>query len=164
MKISSANRLLVGARLLWLVLTLAVAPRAAAQVLYGSILGSVLDASNAPVPGAEVLLAHLATGEERKSVTNPSGEYSFPSLAAGTYNVTITKVGFQTFPATGLEVGVDQIARLNAKLQVGSVKQSVQVSAQSAQLQSDSAELRDEVPEKSLEDLPAPANRSFENL
>ena len=133
-------------------------------MLYGSIVGSVLDSSEAPVPGAEVVLANIATGEERKSATNASGEYSFPSLAAGTYNVTITKVGFQTFSATGLEVGVDQIARMNARLQIGSVQQSVQVSAQSAQLQSDSAELRDEVPEKSLEDLPAPANRSFENL
>ncbi len=135
-----------------------------AQVLYGSIVGSVVDSSNSPVPGAEVASLETATGQARKASTNASGEYSFPALAAGTYNVTITRNGFQTFAATGLQVGVDQIARLNATLQLGSLSQSVQVSAQTAQLQSDSAEVRDEVSEQSLENLPAPANRSFENL
>ena len=149
------------------VLTLAVsasAPQAAAQVLYGSIVGSVSDASSAAVSGAEVTLTNKATGQSRKTTTNSAGEYSFPALSAGTYNVTVTMSGFQNFAENGVEVGTDQIARVNAVLRVGSVNQSVEVSASAAELQSDSAEVRSEVGKEMLENVPAPANRNFENL
>ena len=143
---------------------LAGAHEAAAQVLYGSIVGSVTDSGNAAIAGAEVALANPATGQSRKTTANQAGEYSFPALSAGTYNVTITMGGFQTFSVNGVIVGVDQIARVNATLQVGAVKQSVEISAQAAQLQSDSAEMRYEISTETLDNTPAPANRNFENL
>jgi hypothetical protein len=138
--------------------------RIGAQVLYGSIVGSVTDASSSAVVGAEVNLTGAATGQSRKSKTNAAGEYSFPALTAGTYHVTVSMSGFQTFSENGVSVGTDQIVRVNATLRVGSVNQSVEVSATAAELQSDSAELRDEVSKDTLENIPAPANRNFENL
>jgi hypothetical protein len=124
----------------------------------------VTDASSAAVAGAEVTLSNAETGQTRKTSTNQAGAYSFPALSAGTYSVSIAMSGFQTFTGTGVAVGTDQIARVDATLQVGSVNQSVEVSAQAAQLQSDSATIRDEVPKEIFENVPAPANRNFENL
>lgn len=158
--VRTSRRIACGLALLFI----GMAPHAAAQVLYGSIIGSVTDSSNAAVAGAEVTLANTETGQSRKATTNQAGAYSFPTLSAGTYNVTIAMSGFQTFSASGIVVGTDQIARVNATLQVGGVYQSVEVSAQAAQLQSDSAELRDEVSKDTFENVPIPANRNFENL
>jgi hypothetical protein len=147
-----------------LVLLLLTALPSNAQVLYGSIVGSVTDPGSAAIAGAEVTLANPTNGQSRRTTSNQSGEYSFPALSAGTYHVTITHPGFQTFSARDIAVGTDQVARLNATLQVGSINQSIEVSAQSAQLQADSAEIRDEVNKETLENVPAPANRSFENM
>ncbi len=147
-----------------LLLQAVAAPSAHAQVLYGTLVGSVSDSTKSPIPGAEAILTSATTGQSRRVSTNESGEYNFPALAQGTYNITIAKEGFQTYSVTGIEVGIDQIARLNATLNIGKVSERVEVSALAAQLQSDSSEVRDELTVKTLEDMPAPANRNFENL
>src|SRR5215831_14420935 len=97
--------------LLAAVCMVSVSPRAAAQVLYGSIVGDVTDSSSAPVPGAAVKITNTQTGESRSSITNDSGGYSFPTVPSGTYDVTVTKDGFQTFSARRLSVTVDNVAR-----------------------------------------------------
>ena len=66
-----------------------------AQVLYGSIAGTVRDSSAAPVPGAAVRVTNTSTNQSRDSLTNGSGDFSFPSLEAGPYDVTVSKEGFQ---------------------------------------------------------------------
>ncbi len=65
------------------------APHAAAQVLYGSIVGSVSDASSAAIAGAEVTLTNKETGQSRKTATKHASEYGFPALSAGSYNITV---------------------------------------------------------------------------
>ncbi len=70
-------------------------PRATAQVLFGSIAGSVRDSTNAPVPGAAIRITNVATNQSRESASNDSGEFSFASLEAGAYNLTVKKEGFQ---------------------------------------------------------------------
>src|SRR5579871_5348429 len=66
------------------------------QILYGSLLGNVTDASGSAVPGAAVRITQTETGEARESRTNDTGVYSFPAIPAGTYSVEIRKDGFQT--------------------------------------------------------------------
>ncbi len=140
------------------------APAARAQVLYGSITGNVSDASGAPVPGASVKATNSETGQSRQTETNDSGSYTFPSLNAGPYAVTIVKEGFQTFSARRVDVAIDRVARVDARLTVGAVSETVSVSAQAAQLQTDSAEVRNEVTHEVLENVPVPVNRDFESL
>src|SRR6267142_497516 len=87
-----------------------------AQVLTGTIVGQVVD----------------------ESVTNTAGDYSFPSLPGGVYDVVISKNGFTTFSARGIPVTVGQVARVaDAALRVGQITETVSVSAQSAVLQTD---------------------------
>src|SRR5687767_2613566 len=70
---------------------------AAAQVLYGSIVGQVADTSGAVVPGATVRVTNRETNQTRQTTANDAGGFSFPTLPGGMYDVQVTKDGFQTF-------------------------------------------------------------------
>src|SRR6266567_797732 len=140
-----------------------VAP-AQAQVLNGSIYGQVTDASSAVAPGATVRLTHRETNQQRVTATNVSGGYSFPTLPGGTYDIVISKEGFQTFTVQSVAVAVGQVARVDAVLRVGAVSETISVTGESAILQTDRAEVRAEVTSKQLENLPTPLGRSYENL
>jgi len=135
-----------------------------AQVLYGSLIGNVTDPSSAAVPGASVRITHMETNESRRAQTNDSGIYSFPSIPAGTYIIEIRKTGFH--PTTRKEIAVinNTVVRVDAVLQVGAVTETVQVSAEAATLQTDSADVRAEITSKTLEDVPLPPGRNFQNM
>ncbi|HEV8146914.1 MAG TPA: TonB-dependent receptor [Bryobacteraceae bacterium] len=135
-----------------------------AQVLYGSIVGQVADSSNAIVPGATVRLTNNETGQTRLATTNASGEYTFQTLPGGTYDITVTKDGFQTFSAKGVSLAAGQVARMDATLRLGAVTETISVNAEAAALQTDRAEVRSEVTAKQLENLPTPLGRNYENL
>src|SRR5450432_4560392 len=81
-------------------------PRAHAQVLYGSIIGDVTDESNAAIPNATVKLTHSQTGQVRTATSNDGGGFSFPTIPGGTYEVTVSKEGFQAFTGRSINVGV----------------------------------------------------------
>src|SRR6186997_343182 len=88
---------------LFVSLVLVSAP-VAAQVLYGSLVGTVTDESNLAVPGATVTITHVETNQARETTSNETGNYSFPNVAAGTYRVEVTLPGFQTFRAQDIAV------------------------------------------------------------
>jgi hypothetical protein len=134
------------------------------QVLYGSLVGNVIDASDAPVPGAAVRITHVETNETRQGLTNSEGTYSFPTIPAGVYEVNITKEGFQVFVRRNVSVTINSVVRVDAALQIGSQTQSVQVDTQAAPLQTDRAEVRSEITNNLLENLPVPPGRNYEQL
>src|SRR5262245_8647000 len=70
---------------------------ARAQVLYGSIVGTVVDPSGAAVPNADVNITNTQTGQSRSDKTNPDGRYLFGNVLPGIYNVKISAAGFRTF-------------------------------------------------------------------
>ena len=75
-----------------------------AQALYGSIVGTVTDSTDAAVPGATVTVVHTQTNQARTAITTGNGVYSFPALPSGTYTVSISLSGFQ--PVTRRNVAV----------------------------------------------------------
>ena len=77
---------------------------ASAQVLYGSIVGQVADASGAPTPGATVTITNRDTGLTRTAVTSETGAYSFTNVQAGHYDVKVTLQGFKECPKTDVPV------------------------------------------------------------
>jgi outer membrane receptor protein involved in Fe transport len=81
-------------------------PPASAQSINGGIVGQVTDEQGAAVPGATVTVKNVNTGATREAVTNEEGLYRFSALPIGTYSVTVTKTGFGTSVATGVEVNV----------------------------------------------------------
>ena len=135
-----------------------------AQVIFGSIVGNITDPSGAPVPGAQVKIVEQNTGITRSTVSTGAGVYSFPDLPAGSYSIRVTKEGFSSVDVSNVAVTVDQVARVDAPLKVGDVTQTVQVSGQAAVLQTDSAEVQTVINSHTLEDVPVPVNRNYENL
>jgi hypothetical protein len=110
-----------------LVLVLLAAVNLLAQTFRGTILGTATDASGAVVSGAKVTVKNVATGLERTTETSADGSYALPELPIGTYNVTVTLTGFQTFVTTGVTVDVSTERRVNAALKPGQVATRVEV-------------------------------------
>src|SRR5438046_412441 len=86
---------------------------AAAAQTFGEITGEVRDSSGAVVAGAAVTVTHLATNAARASSSNGSGIYSFPALQPGAYTIKVEKPGFRTVVQSGVELQVQQSARLD---------------------------------------------------
>jgi Carboxypeptidase regulatory-like domain/TonB-dependent Receptor Plug Domain len=114
---------------IFLVFVLLAAVNLSAQTFRGTILGTVTDPSGAVVSGAKVMVKNTGTGLERATETSGDGSYSLPELPIGTYNVTITQSGFQTFVATGVTVDVATERRVDASLKTGEITTKVEVSA-----------------------------------
>src|SRR5579864_7232161 len=100
-----------------------------AQTFRGTILGTVSDPTGAVIADAKVTVKNAATGLERSTETSADGSYSLPELPIGTYNVTVTQSGFQTFVATGVTVDVAAERRVDAALKTGEISTRVEVSA-----------------------------------
>src|SRR5439155_16933753 len=90
-----------------------------AQVLFGSIVGTVTDPSGAAVPQATVKVTNQDTNETREVATNEAGGFVLSTLPAGTYSVAISKTGFKTFTAQGTPLSLNTVVRVDTVLQVG---------------------------------------------
>jgi carboxypeptidase family protein len=127
----------------------------AAQTFRGTILGTVTDASGAVVAGAKVTVHNTSTGLDRTTQTSGDGSYSIPELPIGTYNVSVTQSGFQTFVANGVTVDVATERRLDAALKTGEVSTRVEVSVDQLPIvDTTSAELGGTLTSETIETLP----------
>src|SRR6185437_12194965 len=118
------------------------------------LTGLITDATNAAVPGASIEVTNVNTGVARTTTSNESGNYVFPVLNPGTYNLVVKKTGFDEVTRTGLELSVSQVARFDFKLQVGSSTVSIQVSAAASALETSTASLGQVIGSKPIADLP----------
>lgn len=126
-----------------------------AQTITGRITGSVLDPSGAAVPGASVTASNDATGVTTDTRSDQSGIYNFQFLPIGTYTLTATAQGFQKTSVGPLTLEIDQIARIDVRLAVGQVSQTVSVSSESgAALQTQNSTLGTTVTSNTIENLP----------
>ena len=107
----------------------------------GSIQGTVLDTSGAPVPGATVTATNVATGIQTVRQTTDAGVFSLTPLQPGEYRVTVSLDGFQTFARNGVIVDALGVVGLNATLQIGSITQEVVVTADAPPLATADARL-----------------------
>lgn len=134
-----------------------------AQTSYGSVVGTVTDASGALVAGVNVRLTNLGTNAKLSTTTSSGGTYTFINLNPGTYSVTATKTGFETYTSSGIDVQIGGATRVDVTLQVGNVSQSVTVSAAEAALQTDSASLSGVIEGRQVQDAPL-NGRNVNNL
>ena len=108
----------------------------------GSITGTVRDNTGAVVAKADVTLTDTGTLNALKTTTNNEGEYLFAAVPPGTYNLSVSAVGFNTYQATGIILRVAQRARADATLSVGEVKTTVTVEGTGAtQVETESSEV-----------------------
>ena len=113
-----------------------------AQTSRGAVVGMVTDASGGVVPQAEVVLTHTHTGVVRSTITNEAGIYRFDAADLGIYTLKVTKFGFRAFLSTGLGVEANRTTTLDAKLEVGNLKTTVEVNAEAAGLLTRDSPLR----------------------
>ncbi len=129
------------------------AATAAGQTNQGSIAGTVYDSSGSPIDGAKVTAANVNTGISSSTVST-IGNFRFPALAIGKYEVTAEVKGFQTTKQTGIEVLVSNTTAVNFTLNVGSVTESVVVTAEGTALQSESSDVGTVINTKQVLELP----------
>jgi len=120
----------------------------------GEIAGFVRDASGAVVVSAQVTAVRQGTQYSRTATTNHLGGYVLPLMPPGSYGVTASAPGFQSQSVLGLEVGADTRARGDFRLDLGRVKEVVQVSALPPLIQRESAAVSTVIHERRLRAFP----------
>ena len=129
------------------------------------VLGTVTDPGGAVVPDASAELSNIATNEVKSVTTNSSGQYAFPGVAPGTYTLKIAKAGFATITFPNIRLDVSKSYTYDAKLEVSSGKETVEVSAgAAAELQTVDAVVGNVVGENELMTLPTLGRDSRELL
>jgi outer membrane receptor protein involved in Fe transport len=138
-------------------------PQANAQAVYGSILGTVTDASGAAVNGAKVTVRSQTKNVSTESTTNDSGNYSVTHLIPDVYTIHIAAAGFKVLEFKDIQVSADTGSRVDGQFQVGGASETVEVTSEAPQLKTDRADVSIEFNSKQLAELPV-YNRNFQSL
>lgn len=134
--------------------TLLIAPSAYPQTTATEILGLVKDSTGAVISGAKITITRAATGQTLSKVTNASGEYTFPLIDIGEWTVRAELQGFRSQTVNALKVETQQKARVDFTLEVGSVTETVEVSASGAVLETENSAVGQVIENKRVADLP----------
>lgn len=148
-----------------LALALAVSLQpAAAQVLYGSVVGLAQDPSGGTIPGAQVTLTNKATGQVYEARTDNDGRYNVGNVTPGSYDVKITAQGFKTQTRTDLTVSANTVSRIDVQLEVGALTEEVTVAANATLLQTDKSDTHTTITTKEVTNMPLPGYRNYQSL
>ena len=120
----------------------------------GALVGTVHDATGAVIQGATVVATNVSTGISSQTTTNSTGDYAFPSLATGTYKVTVTANGFKQLAVEQIEIHVATTIRQDAALPPGSVSTNVEVISSTPLLDTETAEIGQLVEADQITELP----------
>src|SRR5919198_2642224 len=143
----------------WSVATLIVAvclgsSIVSAQVTTADLIGRVTDTSGAVLPGVTVTATHTGTSATRTQTTSDTGDYAFNLLPIGPYEIKLELQGFKTqVSQTSLSAG--QRARFDGRLELGSVNETIQVTAEAPLLQTDSVTVGTLLNDKAVLETPA---------
>ena len=148
----------------FLLLWLLVPAGLEAQLLQGTLNGNIADSSQAAVAGATVTATDQATSFSRSTTADSSGFYTLSGLPPGLYNVNVNAAGFQTSTHLGVSITAQTVSRLEVTLNVGSVNETVTVSAQATELQADRADVHTELGSKILQNVPVPIGRNYQMI
>ena len=139
-------------------------PRLSAQAVTATLVGEISDGAGAAIAGAEVSITEQDTGTTTVRTTNASGNYEFTFLSPGVYTVSVKREGFEVGVTKGVHVAVNTTVRVDAKLNVGSVTQSVSVTDRAPVLQTDRADVSGQIESRQISDLPVGSSRNFQSL
>jgi hypothetical protein len=137
-----------------LVLLLGFQATASAQTGAASITGLLTDQSGAPAPGATVTAINQSTNVDYTAVSNAAGNYTITSVPVGTYVVKASLSGFKTATTKPFDLEAKQIARLDLKLEVGTLEEAVQVTAESPIMKSETVTVGEVISGNTVVSLP----------
>lgn len=126
----------------------------AQELTTGSIVGLVYDSTGAAIPGAQVTVTNVATEAFRMAVSGDTGGFSIPGLPPATYDVRVEMPGFRTHVVEGLQLRVNQVLRVNVRLEVGEITELVTVTAEPVLLETDTGVLGQVIDQRKVEELP----------
>src|SRR5579864_4909766 len=128
-----------------------------------SISGTVRDPSGATIAGATVTASNTDTGISQSQKTNSAGFYSFQTLPLGHYEVSVQQPGFKGYKKTGLVLDVDAALVVDVALQVGEVKELVQVQSEATHVETASSQLGEVIEGDRITTVPL-VTRSYTDL
>jgi hypothetical protein len=134
---------------------------ALAQSTFGSITGTVVDASSSAVPDAQVTLTSVATSATRTFTTTGDGSYSFVNLSPGEYQIDVEKTGFKHVKRPSVIVEVNQSSRIDVTLEVGAQTQTVEVTAETPLLQPTQSSLGQVIDQRQANEIPLNGRNVF---
>jgi hypothetical protein len=135
-----------------------------AQTVTGTVRGTITDPSGAIVAGATVIVTNTATGVQTSAITNQTGEYSIRFLQIGKYSLAVQASGFEKATYGPFSLEIDQVAKVDIPLHVGSANTSVEVSDQSQPiLDTENATLGETFTENTINSVPL-NGRDFSQL
>ena len=125
-----------------------------AQTANGTITGTVADPSGAVIAGAQIQAKNNANGSVFTAASTDTGNYTLPQVPAGTYDLTATVAGFKTYNRVGLDLAAAQTMRIDISMEVGSVGDSVTITAEASLLKTESSALAQNVTVSQMNNLP----------
>jgi len=134
------------------------------QAVNGTLLGTVTDNTGASLANAKVTVTEVGTGAIHESVTNESGNYTFPDLQPGTYSITVEAKGFKKETHQNIDLLSNSSTRVDISTEPGSVSETVLVTTAPALLQTDRADISTKIEARQVADLPLGTNRNFQSL
>jgi len=137
--------------------------RCHAQTAYGTIVGTVTDASGAFVTGAKVVLKNTGTNASQSGTTGSTGGYTFVNLTPGTYSVTASHSGFKAAATSAIDVQIGGTARVDLSLPVGAETETITVTTAPPDLHTDNATLDGVVEGQQVQEAPL-NGRNIDNL
>ena len=145
-------------------IVLAVTPGTAAQELYGTIVGAIHDVSGGSIPGATVQITNRETNLTLSTVSNETGAYTFANVLPGVYDVRVSLHGFKEFVQQRVPVTTGGISRVDARMEVGELSESITVQSEVSLLKTDKADTGSAFGAKEVVDLPLPEFRNYQSL
>ncbi len=142
---------------------LALPAELSAQAVRGTLLGTITDQAGLALPGAAVTATEVNTNIGATTVTNESGFYTF-TLRDGVYRVEAELSGFKKTVRQGIEVDVNTTVRVDLRLEVGVVEESITVTAQTPLLQTDRADTGRIIEGMLIQSVPLGFNRNFQGM
>ncbi|MCI0718210.1 MAG: TonB-dependent receptor, partial [Acidobacteria bacterium] len=133
---------------------LAFAPVAAAQITTAQVSGIVMDSQGLSVPSARIVLRQQSTGQTFQAITNESGAYVASSLPVGAYSLTVEHLGFKQYTRGGIVLTANQVARIDIRLEVGSVSETIEVTTKLTPVNTSTGTLDTMIDDRRLVDLP----------
>ncbi len=118
------------------------------------LTGRISDAAGAVVPGTKITLINEANGFTRETVSNDEGYFTIPLLQPGIYRLTVQKDGFKPVRQSGITLQVEQVARLDFKLEVGGATETVQITAEGPLLERETGAKGQVIDNNEIVDLP----------
>src|SRR6202522_1761483 len=134
------------------------------QAVNATLLGTITDSSGATVAGAKVTATEVATGLIHQSVTNESGNFTFPDMEPGTYSVTAEAKGFKKETHENIDLPTNTSTRVDFSLATGSMSETVEVTTAPPMLQTDRADISTNIEQRQIADLPLSSGNSFQSL